>query len=33
MNMLDNTKLKQLLALPEETPTVEFKLKYVFSGP
>jgi hypothetical protein len=32
MNMLDKTKLKQLLALLEEMPTVEFKLKYIFSG-
>lgn len=30
--MLDKMKLKQLLALAEEMPTVEFKLKYVLSG-
>jgi len=30
--MLDESRLKELLALTEELPTVEFKLKYVLSG-
>jgi hypothetical protein len=30
--MLDETRLRELLVLTEELPTVEFKLKYVLSG-